>query len=139
MYIYITRAGKDVIPARQLARMSVSLARRHLERARHHRATALERRAQALQLTWLEVELELKILDVRRACGGQVVEQAIPIRIRRAHPFDLGTADRVEQRRGLIRDQQVLAAVYGDDEVTAVGQFAEPRPLRPWPFAEPAA
>src|SRR6266536_1180608 len=139
MYIYITGTRMDVIPARQLARMSMALAGRYGEGACDDRAAPFERRAQALELLRLEVELDPQVFDVRRACGGQMVEEAVPLGIRRAHPLDLCTSDRIEQPRDLVGDEQVLAAVHGDDDVTTFREVAEPRPLRPGPVSESAA
>src|SRR5919197_495869 len=131
MYIYIDRAGIDVIPARELARVRVSLAGRHLQRTRDDRSTAFERRPNQLQLFRLQVELDLEVFERGRPCDAEVIEQALPIRSRGAHPLDLGAADRIEQRRDAVRHEQVLAAMNRDDEVAAFGELAEPRPLRP--------
>src|SRR5215470_3368398 len=136
MYIYITCAQKDVIPARELAGMDVSSSGGHLERPRHDRSTSLQRRPERLQLLWLELELHLKVGDVRRPGGREVVEQPIPVRVARAHALDLGTADRIQERRDLLRHEQILPAVHGEDEVAAFRELAEPRPFRSRPLPE---
>src|SRR5437763_1383203 len=139
MYIYITRAGIDLIPPRQLARVRVPLAGRHLKRARDDRAAAFERRARRLQLPRLQIELDLQVLDAGRPGDREMVEQAVPVGSCGAHPLDLRAADRIEQRRDRLADEQVLAAVNGDDEVAAFRKLAEPRPLRARPLAEAAS
>src|SRR3954467_2987837 len=119
--------------------MSVALTGRHGERARDDRAAAPERRPDALQLLRLEIELDAKIVEARRACDCEMVQQAFPVRSGCAHALDLGAADRIEERGGLGRDEEVLSAVHGDNEMSALRKVAEPRPFGPRPLAEAAA
>src|SRR3954462_15026838 len=129
----------DLFPARELARVGVSRTGRHLERARDDRAAPLERQAQQLQPLRLEAELAANVLEARGAGLREVVEQPTPVPFLRVHALDLATADRVERRGHLVRDEQVLAAMNGNHRESAFGELAEPRPLRPGPFAEAAA
>src|SRR6266508_4336283 len=56
--------------------------------------------AQQLQLVWLEPELRLQVLECRRARIGEVGKQRRPFLLP-AHAFELGTADRVDERERL--------------------------------------
>src|SRR3989442_588192 len=135
MYIYITRAGIDLIPARQLAREPVRVL---VDNAPgDDRPTPLERRPDRLQLFRLQPELRLQIAELRRARLGQVAEQKRPVRVGALHTRDLGAADGIEQRRYLVRDERALPAVHVDDEIAARADLAEPAELRRRPLPEP--
>src|SRR6266542_6608879 len=61
----VGRLRKDLIPARELARVPMRILVD--ERARDHRPGALERPAQALQLLRLQPQLDLQVFELRRA------------------------------------------------------------------------
>src|SRR5207247_736692 len=77
--------------------------------------------------------------DDRRA--HRRTEHPLPLRSVAPRALDLRPADRVEERRRLLRHEQVLAAVVDLEAANArtVAQLAEPRPLRRRPLAEAAA
>ena len=127
--------GIELVPAREHARMQVRLLVD--DAAGDHRAAALERRAQLLELLRLQLELELKVLQLGRAGLAQVAQQAGRAGIVRLHPVELGARERVDQPRRLVRDEQVLSAVDGEDGITACAESAEPRVFRSRPLAEP--
>jgi hypothetical protein len=132
-------AGVNLVPASQFARVRVALSGGDLGRPGDDHAAALERRAQRLELLPLERQFGAQVLDVRRARRRQMVEQAAPAGVGGAHPVKFGAADGVEQIRGFGGDQQVLAPVHRDADVTALDDLAEPRPLGGGPGGEPAA
>jgi hypothetical protein len=109
--------GIDLIPARQLARMQMSLAGGYLQRPRDDRTAPLQRGTQRPQLLPLQPQLEAQILDGGGPSGGEMVQQPAPAAVGCAHALDLRTADRVEQACYIAAHEQVLAAVDRGDQV----------------------
>src|SRR5204863_9871529 len=87
--------------------------------------------AQALQLLRREPELDLQVLELRRAGFCEMLQQRVV-----GVALELRAAERIEQRQELRGNEQVLAAVDGEDHVPARAQLPEPRELRPGPLPE---
>ena len=118
--------------------MGVTSPRRHLRRARDDRAAALQRRAQRLQLLRLELELDAgdpRCCDGPAPRGGRAADPSRD-RPRASARSRRGRSDRAARRP--LGHEEVLAAVDRDDEVAALRELAEPRPLRRGPVAEAA-
>src|SRR5436305_14109465 len=68
-----------------------------------------------------------------------MAQETCPTGIRRLHPGELGPADRIDERRDLIGDEEALAAMDREDEVPARAELAEPLELRRRPLPEAGA
>src|SRR6476469_2517742 len=106
------------------------------DRAGDQRPAALERHADALQLLGREGQLRLQVVELRRPGVREMTQEPRPALALQLHPRKLGAADRVEQRRDLVSDEEALAAVDGEDEVASSAKLPEPRELRGGPLAE---
>jgi hypothetical protein len=121
----------------QLAGMRVPFTGGDLQRAGEDRTAAFHRGAQRVQLLSVESQLCAQVLDAGGPGVSEMVEQPPPTRVGGAHAGDLGPADRVDQVCHLASHQQVLAPVHRGDEIAAVAELAEPRPLGRGPGREP--
>src|SRR5256714_9809897 len=126
-----------LVPAKEEARVPVGLLVD--ERPRHDRPAALERRAEALELLRCQGQLRLKVLELGGTGVGKVLEQPRPAFLGRRHARDLGPADRVEERGDLVRHEEALPPVDGEDEMPASAELAKPRELRRGPLTEAGA
>ena len=127
----------DLLPACKLACVPV---RRLIDDApRDDRAAAIERRAEPLQLLGTQPEFGLEVLQLGRGHLREVAPSPRPAGIRLFHPLRFGAADRVEQHGQVLGHEQVLAAVDGEDSVSAGAELAEPGELRRRPPAEAGA
>src|SRR5215469_16946048 len=128
-----------VVPADQLAGMLMPLSCGDLQRAGEDRTAALQRAAQRVQLLPLELQLDAQVLDAGGPGVSEMVQQPPPAGVGGAHAGDLGPAYRVDQVCHLAGYQQVLAPVHRRDEIAAVAELTEPRPLGRGPGREPRA
>jgi hypothetical protein len=118
-----------LVPADQLTGMQVSRSGGDLQRAGDDRTAAFQRGAQGVQLLPREPQLPADVVDAGGPGLNKMIKQPPPAGIGRAHAGDLGPANGIQQVGQLTRNEQVLAPVHGRDEIAALGQFAEPRPL----------
>ena len=77
-------SGIDLIPARQLAHMQMSLTAGYLQRPRDDSAAPLQRGTQRPQLRPLQLQLDAQILDGGGPSGGEMVQQSAPAVVSRA-------------------------------------------------------
>jgi hypothetical protein len=109
------------------------------EASADERAAELERMAQELELLRLQPELSLQVVERRRTGVGEMAQQRCPLLVL-LHAGELIAADRVDEAKRLVREQDRLALVHLQlVHVGPLGELEVPGVLRRRPGREPSS